>query len=73
MSPVEAPDDAMVRQEDMDRLNLAIESLPPKCKHVFCLAKIERVPYKEICDLLKISVATVNYHVGYAMDALIKF
>ncbi len=72
VSPVEAPDDAMMRQEDMDRLNSAIESLPPKCKHVFCLAKIERVPYKEICDLLKISVATVNYHVGYAMDALRK-
>lgn len=45
-APVEAPDEAIVRQEQLDMLNKAIEELPPKCRHVFCLAKIERVPYK---------------------------
>lgn len=59
-------------QERIDQLNGAIESLPPKCRHVFYLAKIERVPYKEIAELLSISVATINYHVGYAMDFIKK-
>ena len=59
-------------QERIEQLNHAIESLPPKCRHVFHLAKIERVPYKEIAELLSISVATINYHVGYAMDFIKK-
>lgn len=67
-STVEESDD----QERIDNLNRAIESLPPKCRHVFQLAKIERVPYKEIAELLSISVATINYHVGYAMDFIKK-
>ena len=28
------------------------------------------MPYKEIALMLGITVATVSYHVGYAMDAL---
>lgn len=72
VAPVEAPDSALISQEEIDALNSAIDALPPKCRHVFCLAKIERVPYKEIAELLKISVATINYHVAFAMDALKK-
>ncbi|MDE7407528.1 MAG: winged helix-turn-helix transcriptional regulator, partial [Muribaculaceae bacterium] len=33
---------------------------------------IDRVPYKEISQMLNISVATINYHVGFAMDSLKK-
>ncbi len=72
VSHIDAPDDALISQEEMAALNRAIDELPPKCRHVFFLAKIDRVPYKEIATLLGISVATINYHVGYAMDALKK-
>lgn len=72
VSPVSAPDSEFISREEIDALNRAIEELPPKCRHVFFLAKIERVPYKEISKLLDISVATINYHVSYAMDALRK-
>ena len=30
------------------------------------------MPYADICDMLKISLATVNYHVGYALQSLRK-
>lgn len=72
ISPLNAPDEAMISREEIDSLNRAIESLPPKCRHVFFLAKIDCRPYKEIAEMLQISVATVNYHVGYAMEALKK-
>lgn len=58
--------------EEIEALNRAIEELPPKCRHVFYLAKIDRTPYKEISELLGVSLATVNYHVSYAMEFLKK-
>lgn len=69
---IEAPDEALISQEELETLYEAIETLPPKCKHVFYLAKIDKIPYKEISDILNISIATVNYHIGFAMDALKK-
>ena len=72
VSPVSAPDAEYISREEIEALNRAIEELPPKCRHVFFLAKIDRVPYKEIAKLLDISVATINYHVSYAKDSLRK-
>ncbi len=72
MSTLTAPDQALISREQLDALNEAIESLPPKCRHVFYLAKIERLPYNEIVNMLGVSLATVNYHVGYAMNHLKK-
>ena len=68
--PVEAPDESILSHEQQEAVNKALETLPPKCKHVFFLAKIERMPYKQIATMLNISLSTVNYHVGYAMEYL---
>lgn len=70
MSPIESPDEAIIKQEEVDCLYQAIEELPSKCKHVFFLAKIDKLPYKEIANILGISLATINYHIGYAMNTL---
>lgn len=70
VSPIESPDEAIIKQEEIDSLYEAIEELPSKCKHVFFLAKIDKLPYKEISNLLNISVTTINYHIGYAMNSL---
>lgn len=70
VSPVSPPDSDMIAREEIDELNRAIGELPPKCRHVFFLAKIDRLPYKEISKMLEISVATINYHVGFAMETL---
>lgn len=68
--PVSAPDEEIVGREELETLNRAIAELPPRCKHVFSLAKIERLPYRDIAEMLGISVKTVNYHIAYAMEAL---
>ena len=69
---MQSPMDDMLSREEMQCLNEAIKSLPPKCKHVFFLAKLEQIPYAEIAHMLQISLPTVNYHIGYAMNALKK-
>ncbi|MCD8044577.1 MAG: RNA polymerase sigma-70 factor [Tannerellaceae bacterium] len=70
MAPILSPDEEMISKEKIEQINQAIEKLPPKCKHVFYLAKIERMPYKEIADILNISVKTINNHIAYALEAI---
>lgn len=68
----ETPEDEIISSEEVSALNTAIDELPPKCKHVFFLAKIEHMPYLQIAKVLDITLATVNYHVGLAMNTLRK-
>ena len=72
IAPVSPPDAEIISREEVEELNRAIEQLPPKCRQVFFLAKIDKLPYKEISKILEISVATINYHVGFAMESLRK-
>jgi RNA polymerase sigma factor (sigma-70 family) len=59
-------------EEKYEKLKAAIEELPEKCKYVFFLAKIQKLPYDDIARSLHITLATVNYHVGYAVKTLRK-
>ena len=68
--PVQSPDEEIISKEEVAEINNAIEKLPPKCKHVFFLAKIEGLPYIKIAEMLEVSVQTVNYHIAYAIEAL---
>ena len=69
---IQSPDDAMIISEEMEKINNAIQQLPPKCKHVFFLAKIEGLPYKDIAALLDISVKTINNHIAFALEEIAK-
>lgn len=69
-APIQSPDEAMISKEEMEKINNAIQQLPPKCKHVFFLAKIEGLPYKEIAKLLDISVKTINNHIAFALEKI---
>lgn len=71
-APIQSPDEAMISKEEMEKINNAIQQLPPKCKHVFFLAKIEGLPYKEIAKLLDISVKTINNHIALALEEIAK-
>lgn len=70
--PVQTPDEEIISKEEVAKINCAIEKLPPKCKHVFFLAKIEGLPYIQIAEMLQISVQTINYHIAYAIEAISK-
>lgn len=70
--PVAGPDDSVINEETLGQINKAIESLPTKSKMVFSLAKIQGLKYKEIAELLDISVKTVDYHVAVAVEKICK-
>lgn len=65
---LQTPDEQLISREEMTRINKAIDDLPPRCKQVFVLAKIEKLPYKEIATMLDISVKTINIHVAKALE-----
>lgn len=67
---LQTPDTRLISQEEMTRINRIIAQLPPRCRQVFVLAKIERLPYKEIADFLGISVKTINIHIAKALEAI---
>ena len=72
LAPIQSPDEAMISREEMEKINNAIQQLPPKCKHVFFLAKIEGLPNKDIAALLDISVKTKNNHIAFALEEIAK-
>lgn len=62
-----------VDQDDNEKFYLIkneIENLPPKCKEVFKLCKLEGKSYNEVSELLGISSATVNNHIVKATNIL---
>jgi RNA polymerase sigma-70 factor (family 1) len=67
---VTLPDNNIISKEEIKSINDAIQQLPAKCKHVFFLAKIERLPYKEISDILGISIKTINNHIATALEKI---
>lgn len=67
---LQTPDERLISQEEMDRINGIINKLPPRCKQVFVLAKIEKLLYKDIADILGISVKTINAHVAKALGLI---
>lgn len=69
-SPQQSPDQSIITEQEMELLNQAINKLPPKCKHVFYLAKVEKIAYKDIAAQLSISVNTVNNHVATALKQI---
>lgn len=61
------PEQLMITAEMMRRINNAINSLPPRCKLVFKLVKEDGLPYKEVADILDISVKTIDNHLAIAL------
>lgn len=67
---LQTPDQQLISREEMARINCVINSLPPRCKQVFVLAKVEKLPYKDIANILDISVKTINAHIARALELI---
>ncbi len=51
-------------------LNLAIKNLPTRCKLVFKLVKEDGLPYKEIAEILNISIKTIDNQLAIALKKI---
>lgn len=60
------PHKLLVSAEMMKRMQQAVESLPPRCKMVFRLVREDGLPYKEIGQILGISVNTIDVQMAIA-------
>jgi len=64
------PETAYFTNEVRMEIEQAINQLPPKTKLVFQMAKIEGLKYKEIAEILSISVNTIDNHIATAIKKL---
>lgn len=64
------PETAFFTAEVRNEIEQAINQLPPKTKLVFQMAKIEGLKYKEIAEILNISVNTIDNHIAAAIKKL---
>jgi RNA polymerase sigma-70 factor (ECF subfamily) len=52
------------------RLRKAMNELPEQCRTVFQLSRFEEMKYKEIAEMLGISIKTVENHMGKALKLM---
>lgn len=65
-------DDQMHDKETLKLVNEAIEHLPDKCREIFMLNRFEELSYKEITEVLNISINTVKTQMTRALSSLRK-
>lgn len=61
------PEQLMISQETILRIRKAIDELPARCRLIFLLIKEDGLRYREVAELLNISVKTVEAQMAIAM------
>ena len=67
VSEYETPEYIMIEKEFLIKIEKAIASLPEKQKEVFLLNRIEKKKYKEIAEMLGISIKAVEKRMHFAL------
>lgn len=67
------PDEELIFRELESRIEMLINTLPPKRKLVFKLSRLEGFTYQEIADILGISIHTVQNQMVKAVKQLASF
>jgi RNA polymerase sigma-70 factor (ECF subfamily) len=64
------PYELMVTAEMMQRMQKAIDLLPPRCKMIFKLIREDGLKYKEVGQILNISVNTIDVQMAIAIKRI---
>ena len=65
-----SPEQIFISSEMLRQINAAIDSLPPKCKLIFLLVKEGNLKYREVAELLNLSVKTVEAQMSIALKKI---
>jgi RNA polymerase sigma factor (sigma-70 family) len=65
--------DSIVRNQELEILTKAIQSLPDRCRQIFTLRKVYGMPQREIAKKLKISPRTVNAQISIGVNKCVEF
>jgi RNA polymerase sigma-70 factor (ECF subfamily) len=64
------PEEGTGKIQKVEIINTAIEQLSPKCREAFLLSRYNELKYKEIAEVMGISVKTVEIHISKALSQL---
>jgi len=64
------PYDIMITSEMMASMQHAIDELPPRCKMIFKLVREDGLKYKEVADILNISINTIDAQMAIAVKKI---
>ncbi|MBI5370652.1 MAG: RNA polymerase sigma-70 factor [Sphingobacteriales bacterium] len=64
------PEQLLMTEEMMRRIRQAVNNLPPRCRIIFKLVKEDGLKYKEVAELLQLSVKTVEAQMAIALRRL---
>jgi RNA polymerase sigma-70 factor (ECF subfamily) len=70
MASTSNPEDDVQRKEITEKIEQAVQELPPKQKMVFTLRFYDKMPYKEICKLMKCKEGTAKALYHFALEKL---
>ena len=64
------PEQILITAEMYKKIQKAVESLPPRCKMIFKLVREDGLRYKEIAEILNISVNTIDAQMAIAVKRI---
>ncbi|WP_212006016.1 RNA polymerase sigma-70 factor [Chitinophaga sp. HK235] len=66
-SPHYNPEEQLISAELLARFEQAVSELPPRCKLIFKLIKEDGLRYKEIAEILNVSIKTIDNQLAIAL------
>jgi RNA polymerase sigma-70 factor (ECF subfamily) len=67
------PDRLFTARDELRRVQAGLDRLPPRCREVIVLRRVEGLSQKEVAEQLGISVSTVEQQLTKGMRALVDF
>jgi len=64
------PEQLLITADMLARIQKAVDELPPKCKMIFKLAKEDGLKYREVAEVLNISIKTVENQLAIAVQKI---
>jgi RNA polymerase sigma-70 factor (family 1) len=65
-----SPEQLLISAEIHQKIQTAVEALPPRCKMIFKLVREDGLKYKEIAGILNISVNTIDAQMAIAVKRI---
>lgn len=70
LSRDQAPDEKMISAELLNKITAAVESLPPRCKMIFKLVREDGLRYKDVAEILNLTINTVDAQMVIAVKRI---
>lgn len=66
----ESPEQQMITSEIFKKIKSVVDELPPRCKMIFKLVREDNLKYKEVAEILNLSVNTVDAQMVIAVKRI---